>query len=661
MGKSPLLSSLALFGACLFLSTPALAVGIDQLNLVPQGVTADGTVVYGRGASGPTLYNFDGTYQSLPGAVAGGEVCDISGDGKIVGWQHNAVSGLDEAYYWASSSAAPVEMLPHGTYGHFSYATSISVDGLFATGFYSKTTGPWNQPFVYNTTTSALTLLTPFGVSGFGQGISNNGSIVVGYDFNNGTNITSASYWYNGGSGTNYTETLLSNATFNAVAMGINPTGTAIVGKLGISAGSNVQTAAKWTTTTPGSNYTSTQLGTLGGASSVANALNADGSVIVGEADTASGQAGFRWTSATGMISVEDWLTASGVTNSLGSVHTIGATGVSNDGSTVVGDLSNGDGYIARGSGLITINDLASSIQNNTFVPHAITQSADIVMHGAHGHPLLHLAPEDKSAVWLNGDFGGRSSRDSAAYTDIAEFGVGHRFGKDVQANVSIGKVFSGQNTLFNGNYKQDLTYVLPEVLANIPRTPIWTTVSAEYATGNVDIHRGYDNTGNQDYSYGSTNANLYAMRARLDWKDALTYGNATLTPFVDHEHTESTVNSYTENGGGFPIAWGSRDGHDDISRLGIDATKQVNDTTALHLTVEQNRWWQGQSSSATGEVLGLSTFNLPGETFSRDWTQFAVGVTHDTGKGLITAFVNATTNGQNPQFWGALGYQYNF
>ena len=88
-------------------------------------------------------------------------------------------------------------------------------------------------------------------------------------------------------------------------------------------------------------------LGAIGGrGGSSPYAMNADGSVIVGASQAGSRQRGFRWTEATGMVSVEDWLRGNGVTVVADFTHN--ATGVSADGNIIVGQTKNNTPYIAR-------------------------------------------------------------------------------------------------------------------------------------------------------------------------------------------------------------------------------------------------------------------------------------------------------------------------
>jgi len=89
-----------------------------------------------------------------------------------------------------------------------------------------------------------------------------------------------------------------------------------------------------------------------GGGSSVANGVNADGTVVVGQASDASGQPqAFRWTRATRMQSVLTLLLAAKVVTMTG-WQLRSANGVSADGTVIVGDgvdpLGQNQGWIAR-------------------------------------------------------------------------------------------------------------------------------------------------------------------------------------------------------------------------------------------------------------------------------------------------------------------------
>ncbi|NRB18797.1 MAG: PEP-CTERM sorting domain-containing protein, partial [Rhodobacteraceae bacterium] len=96
-----------------------------------------------------------------------------------------------------------------------------------------------------------------------------------------------------------------------------------------------------------------TDLDTLvGGTSSKALGVSADGAVVVGESGSAGGTRAFRWESGTGMV---DLGTLTGGNNSK-------AAGVSADGSVIVGQSNSDDGWRAfrwdAGSGMVSLGTL---------------------------------------------------------------------------------------------------------------------------------------------------------------------------------------------------------------------------------------------------------------------------------------------------------------
>lgn len=62
-----------------------------------------------------------------------------------------------------------------------------------------------------------------------------------------------------------------------------------------------------------------------------------------------------------------------------------------------------------------------------------------------------------------------------------------------------------------------------------------------------------------------------------------------------------------------------------------------------------------------SGAVLGLSTFDYQGQENKQDWARFAVGVEGAAASGKASLSLNATTQGEMPNYWFALGWQMAF
>jgi len=131
-----------------------------------------------------------------------------------------------------------------------------------------------------------------------------------------------------------------------STASGVNADGTVVVGQAGEASGQHQ--AYRWTAASG-----MVGLGFLpGGHESTASGVNADGKVVVGQANDASDQhQAFRWTRATRMQSVLTLLQAAKVVFMAGWRLT-SANGVSADGTVIVGDgvdpLGNTQAWIAR-------------------------------------------------------------------------------------------------------------------------------------------------------------------------------------------------------------------------------------------------------------------------------------------------------------------------
>lgn len=206
---------------------------------------------------------------------------------------------------------------------------------------------------------------------------------------------------------------------------------------------------------------TYTNLGSVNGGNSEALAISSDGSVVLGYSGSSGGERAFRWTQAGGMQTIEQWLTANGV--SLGGLVASAAYGANTDGTVVVGRLVNNKAFIARvssgGSGLVTLEDLASSLVSTISAPAVALESGALVMHGAHSRPLSRRVGAGKSGFWTAGDIGQNNHGDRDGDTGLMEMGGSHNFGP-VQVSLSLGRTWSNQNLATDGTLEHAGNYV---------------------------------------------------------------------------------------------------------------------------------------------------------------------------------------------------------
>ncbi|MDB6009988.1 MAG: Autotransporter beta-domain protein [Gammaproteobacteria bacterium] len=242
----------------------------------------------------------------------------------IVGAWDSAGSGLDRAFRWTKETG--MFTLPES---NRSRANAVSMDGQVVVGLSGGGAFRWTE----REGMVALPGRTLFGATA----VSADGRAVYGDE--EGDEDVHVIRWDVDGRITRYPNPEGVSASF---VRAVTTDGSIAVGEQHVKmAGGRLQMrAVVW--------YSPTNIVQLGffrsGSYSKATAVNSDGTVIVGEADRA---AVFRWTQATGMESLTEWIEKAG--GSLPSSSPNSAQGVSGDGSKVVGGLQNGNPYVAFG------------------------------------------------------------------------------------------------------------------------------------------------------------------------------------------------------------------------------------------------------------------------------------------------------------------------
>ncbi|MCW5234348.1 hypothetical protein D8B34_02480 [Verminephrobacter eiseniae] len=276
---------------------------------------------------------------------------DVSSDGAVVVGRSEVVefsearkpSGSSRAFRWTSDG-----MINLGTLGDSrgrSSANGVNADGSVVVG-YSSTSGLWHDKAFRWTLSDGMKSLGTLDKAIYSVATSVNarGDVVVGRSGDHGW--SRAFRWTSAGMVD--LGTLADNDAYSE-AHDVNDTGDVVVGRSGPAIGTlEVGQAFRWTKDTG-----MVGLGTLpGDTASVATSVNGRGDVMVGVSISSDGERrGFRWTQATGMQTIEQWLKDNGV-DVKGLPRVVTATAVNGAGNVVFGSLADGRGaYIARVEG----------------------------------------------------------------------------------------------------------------------------------------------------------------------------------------------------------------------------------------------------------------------------------------------------------------------
>ena len=686
-----------------------------------QDVSADGTVAVGRSATPDLLSNVAWRWTAAGGMVSLGflpgddnsEAVAVSGDGNVVVgdslnnafFQANAASQPYHAYRWTQATGMVDLGLLAGDTG--SHANAVSYDGSVVVG----NSGTLSSSHAWRWTPSGG-LTTIASNAQTATGVSSDGSVVVGKAAYS-PGYTRAYRWTAAGGLVNIGTLGGDPNSFinSSFATGVSGDGTTVIGNGNI--GTHVE-AWRWTNATgmvslsaPGASNSSFDAT----ASSDATGINADGTVVVFNVNCGVICTGaYRWqkdnsTNASGgtAMLIKDWLTAGGVNTTGWSFASVG--GVNANGNVVVGGGTlNGlnQAYIARvglagivtvtpppnptptptptptpspsptptptpvatttgTNGVVGLSDLANSLAQNAQIVTRVGGLIGLTLDGAHHHTLMDeptLAA--RGCLWGTVD-GGALRRGGTGHAFAAEFGGCANAGSNVRLGVAIGISSLRQDQPFGGRTNLDGTYVLGEADWHLPGSPVTASVLGLYGRFRADLTRGYGTVGSTP-SAGSTRIDVYSLRARLDWQNALRLGAVRFSPSIAYTATNSRADAYQETGGNAPASFSRHNHLQQEVRATLTAATDIGPSTLLRLNAEYvHRFDDSGGTIAVANVLGVTTVasTFAGGRLQQDWGRFGIDLDHKFGThSVLSLSSHASTQGQDADLSAAVSYK---
>jgi len=330
------------FNYCTLAGLSLLALASDATAATFRGVgfassvpTAQGSLAYAVSADGSTTVgDSDGAFRwtaatgiaglgAAPG-LANGPAAGVSPNGAtIAGWADTSDGYNVGAFYWTASTGSVALGNPSGFTNSRAFAVSgngqIVGEGSTDINFDTSEAFQWTSGGGFSMLPSL-----PGATVSVAVGISADGTTVAG------TNLSSSGYqavvWKNGGA-----PTVLPPMPFGSSAqtLGISADGLAIVG-WGVT-GFSEENAFVWTAAG------GTKLLGPTVAMSQAFAASDNGAIVVGQWDLPSQWNAFIWDKADGMRSLQSVLVSAGLDQALAGWTLTEATGISADGTVIVG------------------------------------------------------------------------------------------------------------------------------------------------------------------------------------------------------------------------------------------------------------------------------------------------------------------------------------
>ena len=303
-------------------------------------------------------------------------------------------------------------------------------------------------------------------------------------------------------------------------------------------------------------------------------------------------------------------------------------------------------------------NAYSSLMSTNAAIDSALSTTS-LLVNGAHSRPMSRRVAKGEKTFWVSGDWGNddHDSRDGS--TGLAEMGFGYNFGP-AQINLSLGKTWADQDLIHGGEVDVDGGYLMVESILPVSEEQgLYATLGAYNHWGDVDIRRRYTVGEDTETSTASTDTRTWGLRARLDWENAFSFKSARFSPYTDALYTKTKLDSYTEKSGSFPAHFDSRE--DDVTelRIGINGAVPIRKTAFEFIAnIEGVRRFDDEGDGASGEVVGLFSFDLEEGDYDQNWLKGGVGVEGQLGKGKVSLMLNGTTEGEAPSSWVAASYQ---
>ena len=602
--------------------TSGYAVSGNGMMIVGRGLNASGDFEAFRYAG------FDVTMHGLgnPG-INYSAAYGVSYDGNII-VGNVTVGGQLHPFRYDVSTSTMTDMGPSLYIGTFA---AVSGDGHVAVG---QGNGGWGGYVMRQVDAAAPENLGHLagGSGGEATGVSYDGDVIVGISDNG---VTTLGFRFKGGVMTSV-GTLGGSAYDWSRAYGVSADGITVVGQsTTASAGLH---AFKSETTLGGATIIS-DLGVLaGGTDSMAKAVNADGTVIVGYSEALIAGTvrthAIKYTDALGM---EDLGTLGGSQSK--------AFGVSADGSVITGEsYIAGDlvthAFIYADTVMLDVNDWMSSLNGPNSVLAMSGNLASLPMEGAHHRPLMSYDSMGKSGqAWATGDFGS-SSRKTDSHATTGEIGVSTTYG-NVVAGLAAGYGAQNQDLALGGSAHVTGNYVLAEfdyrlpdkqsILSAVLMTGRWTSATARaYATG-----------AGTSVSNGTTEISTESMRLRYDGPVTPLAGRLTASPFLSVAWTRAKADAYQESGGSYDASFDAQSHTSSEGRLGLTAKYAFGTDTTLLVTGEWIRRFDRISGTLTGvdSDHGALPFSVSGLAPTKNQARFGFDIDHKLAADTLLNF----------------------
>jgi uncharacterized protein with beta-barrel porin domain len=187
-------------------------------------------------------------------------------------------------------------------------------------------------------------------------------------------------------------------------------------------------------------------------------------------------------------------------------------------------------------------------------------------------------------------------------------------------------------------------------------------TINAYYGNFDTKVSRDYQIVSGIGTSTGRTDTASMALRLRVAMPDVASLGKLSLSPYAAYTWSRGVTDAYTETGGTFPASYNENKTTHNNFRVGLGTQMPLGESTKLVVNAEAVHSTDGKTSGASGQIIGLNTFTIPGQSVRQTWARLMVDVDHTlTDKSLVSLGLNASSQGGDPSYGGTISYRVAF
>jgi hypothetical protein len=312
------------------------------------------------------------------------------------------------------------------------------------------------------------------------------------------------------------------------------------------------------------------------------------------------------------------------------------------------------DDGIAILSGLVSLASLQA-------ISQVVVSMPSLTLNGAHHRPLMmQKTGASGHCAWVNGDYAKFDDDDA----DNALFEIGgckDFMAGQLRAGIGLGFNRISQDLAFSGNADIDGEYLLLELDYQAKNSPMIASVVGYYGKYDADIRRGYLTGAALDSSNGSADVDVWSIRARVDYPDIWSLGDASVTPYASFTVSHSRMDAYTETGGAAPASFNSRSHTARELRLGASVETVISERATVRGMLEGVHRFDGDVDGLSG-VVGATSFSLTNEDLHQTWARIGAELDYELQKDVnLSATLFAATTGEDPDYSGAISLKFGF